>query len=146
MKRQLKDLWFKLIRQDASPKTIAGGFAIGLFSTFYPVPVVDTLVALAIARLVRANMAACLIGNSFILLIFPVIPLLLAAEVFTGRILIHAPALIPPGNTPIFMWLRNQTTPNLEAFILGGLVLGIPSALISFWSVWKAAEKWQSSI
>ena len=132
-----------MIRQDASPNAIAGGFAIGFFATFYPVPFVDTLVSLAIAWLLRRNKAACLIGNNFILLIYPVIPLLLTAEVLTGRFLIHSPAIVPPGNTPLLTWLKHQTLPNLEAWLLGGLVLGIPSALFSFWLVREAARKWQ---
>lgn len=140
---KLKALWLKLIRQDASPNAIAAGFAIGFFSTFYPVPVVDTLVALAVARLARANIAACLIGNNFILLIFPVIPVLIAAEVFAGRALIHAPTLTAPGDTPVLTWILHQTGANLLAYVLGGLVLGVPSALLSFWGVRRAAMEWQ---
>lgn len=140
---KLKALWLKLIRQDATPNAIAMGFAIGFFSTFYPVPVVDTLVALAVARLVRANIASCLIGNNFILLIFPVIPVLIAAEVYAGRVLIHAPTLTPPGDTPLLTWLLHQTGANLTAYVLGGLVLGVPSALVSFWGVRKASMAWQ---
>jgi uncharacterized protein (DUF2062 family) len=140
MFRKLKNLWLKVIHQDATPHDIALGFAIGLFSTFYPLPVVDTLVALAIAKLVRANLPACLIGNTFIMVIFPVIPLLLAAEVFVGRLIIAAPKLIPPGDTPVFTWLRAQTGPNLAALGLGGLILGIPAALMAYWVVRKAAN------
>lgn len=143
VRRKLIELWDKLIRQNASPNEIAGGFAIGLFATFYPVPVVDTLVALAIAWVLRANKAACLIGNNFVLLIYPVIPLLLAAEVFVGHALMKAPALTPPGEMPFFTWLRSQSGPNLKALLVGGLVLGIPSALFSFWVVRAAARRWQ---
>jgi uncharacterized protein (DUF2062 family) len=143
LRSKLKALWEKLIRQDASPNKIAGGFAIGLFATFYPVPVVDTLVALAVAWILRANKAACLIGNNFVLLIYPVIPLLLAEEIFVGRLLINAPALTTPGDTPIFTWLKAQSGPNLEALLVGGLVLGVPSALGSFWLVRAAARRWQ---
>jgi uncharacterized protein (DUF2062 family) len=143
LRLKLKALWEKLIRQDASPNKIAGGFAIGLFATFYPVPVVDTLVALTVAWILRANKAACLIGNNFVLLIYPALPLLLATEIFVGRLLITAPALTPPRNTPIFTWLKSQSGPNLEALLVGGLVLGIPSALASFWLVRAAARRWQ---
>ncbi|HSA60329.1 MAG TPA: DUF2062 domain-containing protein [bacterium] len=140
---KLKVAWDRLIRQDASPNAIAAGFAIGLFATFYPFPVLDTLAALAIAWCVRANKAACLIGNNFVLLIYPVIPLLLTAEVVTGRFLLRSPAISPPGNAPLLAWVKHQTLPNLEALVLGGLVLGIPSALLSFWLVRAAARKWQ---
>jgi len=143
-RNKLRVLWTRLIQQNASPNGIAAGFAIGLFATFYPVPVIDTLVALVIARLVGANTAACLIGNNFVLLIYPAIPLLLAAEVFVGRELIQAPTLAPPGNMPLMTWLLHQTGPNLKAFLLGGVVLGIPSALFSFWGVRTAAQRWQN--
>lgn len=143
MRQRLKNLWLKLIRQDAAPKDIGLGFAIGLFSTFYPIPVVDTVVALAVAKLVRANLPACLIGNTFIMVIFPALPALVAAEIFVGRLLTHAPAFTPPGDTPFFTWLRQQSGPNLTAFLLGGLVLGLPTAFLSYWGVRKAAEKWQ---
>ena len=142
--QKFKALWVKLLNQNASPNAIAGGFAVGLFSTFYPIPVVDTMVALLVARLINLNPAACLIGNSFILLIFPVIPLLLAAEVFVGRIFVNAPTLSPPADIAMTTWLMQQSGPNLKAFILGGLLLGIPSALISFWGIKKATVKWQT--
>lgn len=35
--------------EDATPNKIAMGFAVGLFTSFYPAPVVDTVVAPALA-------------------------------------------------------------------------------------------------
>ncbi len=143
-RNKLKSVWQKLIQQDATPTAIALGFAIGLFATFYPVPILDTLIALLIARIVRANTVACLIGNNFILLIYPIIPFLLAAEVFVGRQIVRAPPFQLPSHHEITIsWLLHQSGPNLKALIIGGLVLGIPSAILFFFIVRKAAKKWQ---
>ncbi len=140
---KLRALWTRLVHENASPHQIALGFAIGLFATFYPIPVVDTAVALVFAWMVGANKSACLIGNNFILLIYPVIPLLLGAEFFAGKVLLGAPIELHAPSQWNLPAIVRESRPHLHALILGGLVLGIPSSILGYIGVRRATAQWQ---
>ena len=143
LQEKFRGLWDKLVHENASPHDIALGFAIGLFATFYPIPIIDTLVALVFAWIIRANKSACLIGNNFVLLIYPVIPLLVGVEFCVGKILLNAPIEFHAPKQWNLTCLFRESWPNIEAFLLGGVVLGLPSAIASYFGVRKAAERWQ---
>lgn len=144
MRENIRNAWHKLLHEDATPNKIALGFAIGLFTAFFPAPVIDTLAALAIAYFARANRASCLIGNNFVLLIFPVIPFVFGLEYLIGRLLLDLPQAAPmPSDWTIWMVLRNQGG-NYRALVVGAVVLAVPSAIISFVAVKTATTRWQA--
>ena len=144
MWQKIKSAWQKLLHEDATPNKIATGFAIGLFTAFFPAPILDTLVALAIAYIVHANRAACLIGNNFVLLIFPIIPFVFGTEYLIGRILLHLPQAAPmPKDWNFWMLLRTQGA-NYHALVVGAVVLAVPFAIGSFIGVKVATTRWQA--
>jgi uncharacterized protein len=141
---KLRTVWQKLIHEDTTPNNIAFGFALGIFTAFFPAPVIDTLIALAIAHLVKANRAACLIGNNLILLVFPIMPFLFGFEYFIGKKILNQPLTLSlPQDWTFWMLLRNQG-PNYYAIAIGAVVLAIPGTIISFFVVKTAAAKWQA--
>jgi len=142
--QNVRNAWQKLLHEDATPNKIAAGFAIGLFTAFFPAPVLDTLVALAIAYVFRANRASCLIGNNFVLLIFPVIPFIFGTEYLIGRLVLQLPQAAPlPKDWNFSMLLRSQG-PNFRAMVVGAVVLAVPSAIGSFIAVKIAITRWQA--
>ena len=144
MRQKIKAAWHKLLHEESTPNRIATGFAIGLFTAFFPAPVLDTLAALAIAYLARANRAACLIGNNFVLLIFPVIPFVFGTEYLIGRVLLDLPQAAPmPKDWTFWMLLRSQG-PNYHALVVGAIALAVPSAIVSFIAVKIATTRWQA--
>lgn len=144
MRQKIRNAWQKLLHENATPNKIATGFAIGLFTAFFPAPILDTLVALAIAYIVRANRAACLIGNNFVLLIFPVIPFVFGTEYLVGRMLLHLPQAAPMPKDWSFWWLLHSQGPNYHAMVVGAVVLAVPAAMSSFIGVKIATARWQS--
>ncbi len=144
MRQKIQNAWQKLLHEESTPNRIAAGFAIGLFTAFFPAPVIDTLAALAIAYMTRANRASCLIGNNFVLLIFPVIPFIFGTEYLIGRLLLQLPQGAPmPEDWNWWMLLRSQG-PNYRALVVGAAVLAVPSAIASFIGVKIATTRWQA--
>jgi uncharacterized protein (DUF2062 family) len=142
-REKIKNAWQKLLHEDATPNKIAFGFSIGLFTAYFPMPVLDTLIALAVAYLVKANRASCLIGNNFVLLLFPIIPFIFGLEYFIGKKLLGLPHVPPlPEGWNLWHILYSQG-PTYRAIVLGAIVLAVPSAIGSFIAVKIATTKWQ---
>ena len=144
MREKIKAAWFKLLHEEATPNKIATGFAIGLFMAFFPAPVLETFIALGIAYVARANRAACLIGNNFVLLIFPIIPFVFGTEYLIGRMLLQLPQGAPLPRDWNFLYLLQSQGPNYRALVVGALVLAVPSSLIGFFGVKIATTRWQA--
>ena len=144
MRQKIKNAWQKLLHEEATPNKIAAGFSIGLFMAFFPAPVIDTLVALGIAYLARANRASCLIGNNFVLLIFPIIPFVFGTEYLIGRVILDLPQAAPLPKDWSFWYLLRSQGPNYHALVVGAIVLAIPSVIISFIGVKIATTRWQA--
>ena len=145
MFQRLLDAWYKLLHEDATPNKIAMGFAVGLFTSFFPAPVLDTVAALALAYLIRGNRASCLIGNNLGLMMFPIIPFVLGIEYFIGRLVLDLPPSVSmPQNWTFWMFLKSQGG-TYYALVIGALVLAIPSAIIGFVVVRSATAYWQDT-
>ncbi len=142
--QNVRNAWQKLLHEDATPNKIAAGFAIGLFTAFFPMPILDTLAALGIAYVVRANRAACLIGNNFVLLIFPIIPFVFGTEYLIGRMLLQLPQAAPMPKDWNFSMLLHSQGPNYRAMVAGAFVLAVPSSIASFIGVKIAITRWQA--
>ncbi len=143
MRQRIWNAWQKLLHEEATPNRIAMGFAIGLFTAFFPTMILDTLVALGMAYLARANRAACLVGNNFFLLIFPVIPFLFGTEYLIGRMLLcQSPSPSMPKHWNLGLLLYSQGA-NYHAMIVGAAVLAAPASLLSFVGVKVATTRWQ---
>jgi uncharacterized protein (DUF2062 family) len=138
------EAWYRLLYEDATPNRIALGFAVGLFTSFFPAPVLDTLAALAIAFVVRGNRAACLVGNNLGLMLFPVIPFVLGTEYLIGRLILRLPAVTPPAHWTLWAFLKSQEG-TYYSLVIGSLVLAVPSAIIGFFVVRSATTYYQAS-
>ncbi len=143
--KKLKELWIKLVHENDSPNQIAAGFAIGFFATFFPIPVLDTAAAFVIAWMLGVNKSSCLIGNNFVLLIYPVIPLLVGIEFCVGKWMLHESIAFHVPKQWNISYLLHESWPNVRAFLLGGMLLGTPSAIASFFGIRSAVGRWQKS-
>lgn len=143
MFQRLLEAWYRLLYEDATPNKIAAGFAVGLFTSFFPAPVLDTVAALALAFLIRGNRAACLFGNNLGLMMFPIIPFVLGTEYLIGRLLLHLPSEAPPPHWTFWMFLKSQEG-TYYSLVVGSLVLAVPSAIIGFIIVRNATSYWQA--
>lgn len=144
MFQKIQEGWRKLMFEDATPNKIAMGFSVGLFTSFYPAPVVDTIVALALAYMVHGNRAACLFGNTLGLMLFPIIPFVLGLEYLIGRTILNVPpAPLTFEHGQFLMFLKSHQGTFLS-LVVGAIVLSIPSALAGFLVARRGAIYWQA--
>ena len=142
---KIKDLWERLLHQEASPNQIASGFALGLFTSFLPFPGLQTLLALGVAFIFRTNKVACLLGLNLHLILLPVIPLIFWVEYEIGRILFNrdAPAFDPASFN--FHDLFRQGWWYFYLTLIGSLMVGLPISLAAFWGVKRVVIRWQKA-
>ncbi len=142
LKQRIRDVWSKLTHIHATPHKIAAGFALGVFVSFLPIIPLRTLVALALAWLLRQNVAAAFVGKSISFLYFPVIPFLWSAEYHLG---IH----INPVEKPLVFdrahlgEIFHMGWDVFAATFIGGVLIGLPVALLSYLIMWQLARKWK---
>ncbi len=122
------------------------GFCLGLFVSFLPIPPFQTLSALLLAYICRSNKVASLIGLHIHLLFFPVVPIVFLLEYKIGYRLLDW-RLHPNVDTAeiTIAYLLQKGWPVLKAMLIGALVLGIPSCLLTYPLVWRAAIRWQEA-
>jgi uncharacterized protein (DUF2062 family) len=142
LKERIRNVWNKLAHIRATPREIAAGFALGVFVSFLPIIPLRTVVALALAWLLRQNVAAAFVGKSVSFLYFPVIPFLWTAEYRLG---VH----INPVERPLAFdrahlgEIFHMGWDVFAATFIGGVLIGVPVALLSFFIVWPLARKWR---
>ena len=142
LKQRILDVWNKLTHIHASPRKIAAGFALGVFVSFLPIIPLRTLVAITVAWLFRQNVAAAFVGKSISFLYFPLVPFLWTAEYRLG---IH----INPVEKPTAFdrahlgQMFHMGWDVFAATFIGGVLIGVPVALVSYIIVWSLARKWK---
>ena len=142
LKQRIRDVWSKLAHVRAAPREIAAGFALGVFVSFLPIIPLRTLLALALAWLLRQNVAAAFVGKSITLLYFPALPFLWTAEYRLG-------VLINPVEKPLVFdrahlgEIFHMGWDVFAATFIGGMLIGIPVALLSYIIMWRLARKWK---
>jgi hypothetical protein len=142
LKQRFRDVWNKLAHIRATPHEIAAGFALGVFVSFLPIIPLRTLVAIALAWLLRQNVAAAFVGKSITLLYWPALPFLWTAEYRLG-------VLISPVEKPLVFdraHLGEAFHMGWDVFaatFIGGVLIGVPVALLSYIIMWKLARRWK---
>jgi uncharacterized protein (DUF2062 family) len=143
---RVKELWGRLVREDASPDQIALGFAMGMFVRFLPIPWVHTITALVLAFVFRINRVASLVGVELYLPFIWAVPLLYVSEYYVGSRLIglRLEFDLRPDREDILELISHGWDVALALFI-GAVVIGLPVAVVSFFVVRKMAKAWQAN-
>ncbi len=141
---KIKTLWERLMHLEASPRQIAMGFAAGFFVSFFPIVPLQTPVALALAFLLQSNLIACMIGLHIHLICLPIIPIIFTAEYGIGRWICGVPVQRHVSFNHILLskWL-NHGWPIFYSMMVGAMILALPSALLTYPMILRAATRWQ---
>lgn len=149
--RRLKEwvltLWDKLLAVEDAPHAIAGGVAIGVLLGFTPFFGLKTVLALALAWVLRCSRVAAVIAVTLHDVTLPFSPFLMRWEYEMGRRMtstLHHP---PPDHIHLSMlmkwehwreWFHWRTIEAaLIPLFLGSLVIAIPAAVISFFVIYR---------
>ncbi len=142
LKRRIREVWNKLARIHASPHEIAAGFALGVFVSFLPIIPLRTVVAMAAAWLFRQNVVAAFVGKSISFLYFPLVPFLWVAEYRLGRH-IHAVEKAAAFDRAHLGEVFHMGWDVFAATFIGGALIGLPVAVVSYIVVRSVARKWK---
>ena len=131
LKQRVRDIWRKLRHLNATPHQIGAGFALGVFVSFLPIIPFRTLVALALAGLLRMNVIAAFAGKSITLLFSPLTPLLWLAEYRLGARFVVVERAEAFDRTHLGELLR-MGWDIFAAMLVGAVILATPAALLSY--------------
>lgn len=142
-RRALIYLWHRLVRLNASPHTVALGFAIGVFMSFSPFLGFHLALSGLFAWLFRVNIAASLLGN---FLGNPVTyPFMWAGVYQTGTLILGKTFA---GEVTDLTSLTFDATGFWELFLpflLGSIPVGILAGLVFYFPVKKGVARFQEA-
>jgi uncharacterized protein (DUF2062 family) len=143
----IRRLYERFIRIRGEPREVALGFALGIFVGMTPTVGVQTPIAIFIAALFKWSKLAAAIG---VWISNPVtVPLIYSITYITGAKVLN---LEPVFNTPIspsWSTLKTMFHKAPRAFgcmTVGGLILGTPLAIVSYYLSYAAVEKYQKDV
>ncbi|MEG6505275.1 DUF2062 domain-containing protein [Nitratidesulfovibrio sp. 1201_IL3209] len=129
LRRWTRFQYLRLMRQSASPHSLAMGLAVGVFVGFLPIIPFQTVVSLALAFVLRGNPVGAAIGT-FVSNPLNVIPFY-AMLYWVGGLFRHTEVAFDPANLDMARMLEL----GLDFFLvmcLGGVVLGVPAAFVTY--------------
>lgn len=131
-------LWRRLVKIDATPEQVAGGFATGVFTGITPTMGLGALIAAGFAALFRWNLAASVAGN--IVGLPPILFGVWAASAALGAWLFglsYAEAHLAFKSGTV--WSSGMQY--VWAYIVGNAILAAVSVPLSYWVVLRALQR-----
>ncbi len=142
----LKKAYERLIKIRGQPREIAQGFALGIFVGMSPFLGFQTMGVIFLASLLKWNKIAAAIG---VWISNPVTaPVLYSVTYFIGAAFMGKdPAPLPwRGSPESFLESLARAPDILWALVLGGMILGLPLAVASYYFVHSAVRRYQVEI
>jgi uncharacterized protein (TIGR03546 family) len=147
MVKALETIYERFIRIRGTPKEIALGFALGLFLGLSPSLGIQTVVAVFLASIFKWNKYAAAIGvwvtNPF------TAPFIYSATYLVGAKIMkidNSFDLRDNLDWSVFIDLFQNSPGIITSLFAGGVVIGIPVALIGYFIAFRAVEKYQKSL
>jgi len=134
----LREKCEELVRLKDSEHAIALGMAIGMFFGFTPLLGFKTLMAIGIARLVRANFLAAAIAVSLHDVFLPLFPFLLRLEYQIGYWIMSHPHEFAPrlhlASHNVSIWFHWSTFLTVgRPLLIGSLFFGVPVGVLTYY-------------
>ena len=124
--RKLKDYIVRLTKKGLSPHEIALGVAVGIFVAFIPLFGTHTIMAIALASLLRVNTLIVLLGTQISNPLTLPFQLFISAEV--GSVILNGKFVEIKFSHELSYLLGHYLLP----IIVGGLILGIVGSGLSY--------------
>lgn len=124
----------KFLRLNGSPRQVALGFAMGVCMNFYPTFGFGLAMAAVLAGLLRANIAASLLGDTLFKWLFPVFFYL---NYVVGQILIGQADHSSISSTSMWSWSGQNWAEVSKVFFIGmGINTLILGPILYFLALW----------
>jgi hypothetical protein len=143
----LRRAYDRFVRIRGNPREIARGFALGLFVGMSPFMGFHMAIAVFVAAMVKWNKIAAATG---VWISNPLTaPVLYGATYMTGaRFLGRTPAAVSPGNLDLMQFLQavGQAPEFLWILTVGGIILGLPTALAGYYLAHSAITQYREEL
>ena len=133
IKRICRYFYYRFIRLQASPETLARGVALGLFISTTPTFGIQTVIALFLAALFRVSKLAAVLAVQFTNAITA--PFIYAGTYYLGAYLLGQPSQENPFNDFSLTALFELGPAVFAALGVGGLLVGIVIGLMGYFLV-----------
>ena len=141
-RRTMMYLWHRLVRLDASPHTVALGFAVGVFMSFSPFLGFHLALSGLVAWALRVNIAASMLGN---FLGNPVTyPLMWAAVYQTGAAMLGESSAAAIDLT-LLRFDAASFWDLFMPFLVGSIPVGILAGLVFYFPVKNGVAQYQTA-
>jgi uncharacterized protein len=142
-KRKIINFFKKIMNSDASPQKMAGSFAIGVYLAFSPLPGLHTVMMFFLKWLFSLNFPmlfiATSINNPWTLILF------YSADYFFGYWLVHTFLGCNPDFCISLAKVFGSGKICVTSFLIGGNVLGIAAALLSYLPIYIIFKKFSKN-
>jgi uncharacterized protein len=137
-RRWLHEHSLKLLAIRDTPEAIAGGVAIGIYIGFTPLIGLKTALTILFAWLTRSNILAAVIASASHDILWPVMPVIFAAEYDVGYWLLSHPHHFPPSIAKTHLDIHAlRSWSNLltigKPMLVGSLLCSAPFAAAAYW-------------
>jgi uncharacterized protein (DUF2062 family) len=134
----LREKGEELLRLKDTEHAIALGLAIGMFFGFTPLLGFKTLMAIGLARVVRANFLAAAIAVTLHDVFLPIFPFLLRVEYQIGYWVLSHPHELPPrlhlASHSVSMWFHWSTFLTVgRPLLVGSLFFAAPVGVLTYY-------------
>lgn len=133
IRRICRYFYYRFIRLQASPETLARGVALGLFISTTPTFGIQTLIALFLAALFRVSKLAAVLAVQFTNALTA--PFVYAGTYYLGAYLLGQPSQENPLSDFSLSTLKELGPSVLAALGVGGLLVGIILAVMGYFMV-----------
>ncbi len=146
-KKSIKNLYRRFIKIRGNPREIAYGFSLGIFIGMSPTMGVQIILAVFIASLLKWNKISATIGvlitNAFTAPLLYTMTYLVGARILGMKNNFSFPKEM---NLDSVMALMEKAPSILGAMTVGGVVVGIPLAIVSYFAAYKLSEFYQNKV
>ena len=143
----IRRLYERFIRIRGAPREIALGFALGIFVGMTPTVGVQTPIAIFLAALFKWSKLASAIG---VWISNPLtVPIIYGITYVIGAKLLNLEPVINMPLSPTWSTLKAMLQKAPQAFgamTVGGALIGIPLAIISYYLAYVAVDKYQKDV
>src|SRR5919201_2436185 len=149
-RKRLRQGYVRLLRSRGAPHEIAGGLAVGLFVAFLPVLQMPVAVGLAaIIGWITQRRLSGVAAAAGVWLTTPVTagPLyglsFFAGRPIAGLVMPSVPSDLPPLDLAHVWSMGPVALRALLALLFGGVIVGVPVALIGYWLAHRMVARYQ---
>ena len=143
----VRRLYERFIRIRGAPREVALGFALGIFVGMTPTVGVQTPLAIFLAALFKWSKLASAIG---VWISNPLtVPIIYGVTYVTGAKLLNLEPVVNMPLSPTWSTLKAMLQKAPQAFgamTVGGIIIGIPLAIISYYLSYIAVDKYQKDV